>query len=78
MTVYYVIKCLTLVFSFGRDPVKSDPDINWPVFTTGDEKYLVIDLDDPLRVESKLEVDRVVFWEEFLPSLAKTIQTGEL
>ena len=33
------------------------------------EKYLVIDVAEP-RVESKLGEDRIVFWEDFLPSLA--------
>ena len=67
-----------MVVSFDRDPVKDNPDVNWPVFTADGEKYLVIDLEDPLRVESKLEVDRAVFWEDFLPSLAKGIRKDEL
>lgn len=73
-----------MVFSFDRDPGKNDSrkpsgdDVNWPVFTTDSEKYLVIDLADPRRVESKLEVDRVVFWEDFLPILAKGIRKDEL
>jgi len=64
-------------------PGISDPriptanDVNWPAFTTDGEEYLVIDLEEP-RVESKLEADRVVFWEDFLPSLAKGIQKDEL
>jgi len=69
--------------SFDRSPGISDPriptanDVNWPAFTTDGEEYLVIDLEEP-RVESKLEADRVVFWEDLLPSLAKGIQKDEL
>ena len=65
-----------------RDPQKNDPhrptshDITWPLFTTEGENYLAIDLDP--RVESKLEADRVVFWEDFLPRLAKEIRKDEL
>ena len=68
---------------FDRNPVIFDPrtpydkDINWPAFTTDGEEYLLFDLEE-LSVKSKLEVDRVVFWEEFLPSLAKGIRKDEL
>ena len=72
------------MFSFStRYPGISDPriptstDINWPAFTTDGEEYLLIDLEEP-RVESKLEVDRVVFWKDFLPSLAKGMRRDEL
>ena len=70
-----------MVFLSDRDPEKSDPhlpksDITWPVYTTESESYLAIDMEP--KVESKLEADRVVFWEHFLPSLAKGIPNDEL
>jgi len=68
-----VLELWTNFVKYGY-PGISDPRIptanyiNWPAFTTDGEKYLVIDVAEP-RVESKLEDDRVVFWEDFLPSL---------
>ena len=82
MIAYYLMKCLTgFPLISNRDPGKTDPnvpksDISWPLFTTESENYLAIDLEP--RVESKLEADRVVFWEDFLPSLAKRIRKDEL
>ena len=70
-----LIKCGLLFSPFDRYPGISDPRIptanyiNWPAFTTDGEKYLVIDVAEP-RVERKLGEDRIVFWEDFLPSLA--------
>ena len=72
-----------MFLSFDRNPVIFDPripsanDINWPAFTTDGEEYLLFDSKEP-SVKSKLEVDRVVFWEEFLPSLAKGIRKDKL
>ena len=61
-----------------NDPrILSANDIHWPAFTTDGEEYLLFDLEEP-RVKSKLEVDGVVFWEEFLPSLAKGIRKDEV
>ena len=81
------ILCLISCFSDPNEYDKNrvdaaDATIPWPPFTTGSEKYLVLDL--RMKIEERLLPDRVAFWNDFIPKLTedeesvrKTAQTIE-